>query len=508
MKRFLLLLLLLAVAVGAQSQSGDTSLDGSATTTIDLIANAGESVLISADVTPTAGESVVDVDFIFTKDGESFQIREVDSAGSVYFASLHVDDVRVTTGSWTVRAKVISSDGSIGFADPATLVVIAADAPPLKAGFGADELTSGTRVPTLTVGANAQLPYFVNISNENQLMKRVTAGSNGLESVIPYPYTILLDGYSEGSHAFSITAEDRLGRFSVLYQSLFIDRTEPVLDVGATETAFIGLEYLVELDIVDATDVNVIVQFGNQTQTAIGKSLEFKFADISDEDNQTVSLFIYAEDEVGNSASRSQQVTFLRPPLELNFELTMASPHILAGDDTSFTVNGSYDSALSEIPVQLVWSNASSREESLLLSSDFAHTSVFSFAPGKYSLQLNITLPTNVNTTALAGAIQEFEAFIGKIVDGDKEYFIRANERGLPIEAVHKNQTFNLILVEQGSVDVYELEGTTLAWNPQEKVTTVPTPQSSSGDSDGAEETPFVPTILLVLAMLLWVRRR
>lgn len=508
MKRLLFLFILAVAVASAQGDpTGQVTIDGNTAHDLDLISDKGTLLQLQVQPVAPAGETIVDVDFVFSKDSDSFVIREVPSSNGVFTANFAANDVRLDKGSWVLRAKLISSDGQVGFSEPATLEVDAEDAPPLRVGMGVEHILSGTVLDQISVSADAQLPFFINVTTEPQLIQRVIVKNGGLEEIIPAPYVVLLDEFPEGEQVVSILVQDRLGRVATLHQPLLIDRSAPTLDVTLPEVAFVGLDISVELALEDASSVTSIVTLGNQSALSDETQVSHVFSGLEYVEGDEIQGFIFVEDVVGNSVAQSFALPVFKPTAVVTLEVEQSAERVLVGEAVTFSTQISVESPAPEVPLTFSWSNATARTETLFVSSDATHNSVFHFPAGVHTLALNASVPESFNATEIPGSVFEIEVFIGKVVDGDDEYFIRVNENGLPFEAVSNSATFALSLEERDFVDVYELEGTKLFWNPQEKVTETPTESSSSSTVAETEETPFVP-IALIGVGLLALRRR
>ncbi|HLF17246.1 MAG TPA: hypothetical protein VI796_07455, partial [Candidatus Thermoplasmatota archaeon] len=141
------------------------------------------------------------------------------------------------------------------------------------------------------------------------------------------------------------------------------------------------------------------------------------------------------------------------------------------------------------------------------------------FRPGIHELLVAAFAPPEVNETFEDDNLfeAEFEVFLGKTVKGEEEFYIRADERGLPDVAVmylaSTEKTFDLTLNQTGDVRYdFTAFGRSYYWDPLERnqtgkpVTTIPIEKTVKEKN---QPLPFaVPLAAIAVAAALLRRRR
>lgn len=514
MKRFLILGALLAIAAVSANPSPviddiDTQVDG-----VDIVAEKDRLLAFSFEARPGPGGNSIQVgELLFEGATSSFTIPAQGRSGDRFDFVISAKERNLVVGNWNVYGIAVDATGRTNQSAPHALVVNATDVPAFtlqingKTEANAGEiLVSTTKSPIVTIGPDGQ----------DYLIQETRWRTGGLWRDLQNNILFARD-FDAQSGNLQVQVFDRLGRISTYSAAYSVDQVAPDIQVMQPARLFSTIENTIQFS--SNETANVTYSFNGGTggfRIAAGTTFDEKFEVVQP---GIYPLVYSARDDLGNVGDGVVNMQFVRPTTEVSLKGVSVDgvemipnatvTNVLRGDSIDFAII--WQQVDGAAPVM---ANGTIHGEELLAetafvlpkSGEFKWEKSFELAPGMHQLLINTTISSTYNQTIdlLESMTVDVEVFIGKVIFGDKTYFIRANSQGFPSEAVLGDEVFQLALDEDSLTPKYIVVGSDGAyWNSGEVITTI-----SEQQGEEKKETPFG-AILVPLALLgVAVRRR
>lgn len=435
--------------------------------------------------------------------GESFTVHLTSPRVGEWTGSLEVQDERLVAGSGAITVYAIDTTGTLQILEQFGLSVTADDDTPPAIG----PLSGPSPVH---LGANDVLRIAIN----EPLLRDVHYVTDAMTTALPLesPYALGTSLFQQGANGITFIARDRAGNVGALELDVIVDTEDPVLAVQTPESVYQGVPAEFTATVDEASLYKVVFVEGGEAQFARGEAgtEDHTFTVTFDETGQRNVVF-QVVDRVGNMAQASRQIDVEQAITDAAVSLDVVSGKILAGEPVRFEVTAS-QVGVTEVPFQVDLDPA--RGDAAVLDVTLAaedtrvivHEQVY--PPGPNVLSAVIRAPDGVveqNLTDQNDTV-EFQVYLGKVVHGDDEYYIRADARSVPLEAVSEDDEAHPLTLDQSGQTVYrfEADGTSLHWDPLQQVTVIE-PQ------DDTTETPgfgLVAALALLGAAAFIARRR
>jgi hypothetical protein len=428
-----------------------------------------------------------------------------------WILSLPLDEPDLIEASYVVEVRVFSGADVAQLPTGKTLTITAADTTSPALGLAG----GGTKA---SLGANDVL----RVTASDNLLWKVTHQTAGLafESPLAAPYVLGGSGFIEGNTTMVLRAYDRGGHVTKLDITVFRDATAPTLTTRLPSVGYLGVPMVLDVTVLDASDSTLSLS-GNGSQSAlVAAGVASKAFVVTPDALGNLSYVLRAIDALGNEASLLVTIPIEEPFTDLAITAARLDPAgpLLLGDAAQLQVTVAQEDGVMPVAAQLFLEGAPIANATLAAGAKqvLSHPVTLALGINTFHLTLdNLTAVPELNATDQAFNLS-VEVFLGRVLSDQGTYHIRGDNRGLPSVAVSESgATYALRLEDEGTRTVYAFNATggELHWDPQNRVTDLRTPESSSSSSTTPSDDKLAPIpgsvwVILVLAALAVARRR
>jgi MYXO-CTERM domain-containing protein len=509
-------------AIPAQSDALVVDAFETATIEVDLIEDAGDSIVFRLDEGGLEDGPLQSAFVRLHKTGESVDLALQRSA-SIWSVGLSVSTPDLVAGAWTVDFYGVSSGGG-SLVGSRALDVTADDRFPPRL-----FLASSSATPIL-LGPGDSVSLLVS----DPLLRRVTYQFGGLPEPLPlaFPYALRGDILPDGITEVTFRATDRAGHSSSLAVDVERDSFVPRLSLVLPEHAYLGGELRVEAVVqedgpytlrLNASGVEDELTVSGRSATTVNRTSTFRLLPT---EGDSLTIVVEAIDRVGNRALAAHDIR-LEPPIVDAKAVSLAAetpaPFFVQDPVRLVAVVQQVD-GVATLPLTVTLAAAgqsASFVPSVAPGSSGSVTWTADLPGGMHEVVATVAAPATANETDPANqeARLAIEVFLGGIQVNGKHFVIRASDRGLPTAALEfgSTRTYPLKIVDQGSGVAYQFTAggnQTYVWDPLDPVQDLREDEeesessSSTADSKGAAAPGLVMALLVVALAALAQRRR
>lgn len=431
-----------------------------------------------------------------------------DEGGGNWNGTLDFQDPELLAVDYAVRARATGS-GGVGEADSNTDLEV--------------EAAQDTGAPLLrVVGAQSgtlQLASGQSVALEvvDPLLARVLFDAPGrpFTTEITHPYVLSASMFQEGDTEATFTATDRALQTTTATVTVHKDTQAPVIEAVLPDDLYRAVDFQVAVGVVESSQHNVTVLFQDgRDHSSMAAGTVLHTFELHSDAVGLHDVHVSVVDALGNQASVTLTGDFSQPFADIALADPATTPEYpLAGDDVDIAVDLSQETGVKAQEVDTRFTLGSQTvtvTETVDVAATVPVVITRELGPGTHSVSVvanMIDLDANETDDGNQAVNRTFEVYIGKVVHGDDEYYIRVGDNGLPKEAIDtRGRNYTITLEDAGTqiVWAFEAQGDELHWDPTERTTTLKedTPPETKDD-------PF-PAVLLVVGALaaLAARRR
>ncbi len=393
----------------------------------------------------------------------------------------------------------------------------------------------------------------------------------GQEVELPAPFTVGTEALAGGNQTLIVRAYDRVGHVARMDVPAVVDLGDPEALLVPPELAYRGLPFDLLVFVHDDTDREVSMRIAgqdvrlaradagvvplprlNRTNAALvatqlvallppGVVLGLLNDDadggvesfLRDDDTRVYRFQVTVNgpgvfvvevtvlDDAGNRIDRSTSLEVVQAVTDLEvLDARVLVTKLLPGEEARFTANVRQRSGVASVPSRVVFEVDGTEipvDADVPLATQVQVGPVNgTFLPGQHTLRVVASPAESVRETDFTNQQRTatFEVFIGKTLSGSREYFIRVNDQGFPLEAVSpEGRAYPVALNQTGDQIRYDFSvaGALLYWDPLERDEEGRPVTEVAAEAEVSEKStplpPLAPAVALLLAALLRRRR-